>query len=124
MKKKSKHARYKRKNEFRFHAIKQVGHKKIKRHPTYIFLEKGNLFIYVIITHSSKVNNYIMIKLRKNPDPKDKSDSYYVAEIKADTKDTFSANKAKWTIDPNDEKEIREMFEKTKKDDSADQEQS
>lgn len=121
MKKKSKHAKYKKKSEFRYHSIAvKNAKKKTQRHPTYIFLEKGNLYIYVTITHSSKIENYLLIKLRKNPNPKDSTDSYYVAEVKTDTKDTFSANQAKWKIDPIDDKDIRELFNLTKKDDSAD----
>ena len=81
------------------------------KHPVYVFLEKGNLYIYVTITHSKEVKNHLVIKLRKNPNPIDRRDAYYVTEIKADTKDTFS-RKRKWELDPLDDKEIRELFNK------------
>lgn len=112
MKSKSKKAMLKRKNEFRFHKIFNINGKKLARHPAYIFLEKGNIYIYVSITHSKEIDNVVLIKLRKNPNPNDKKDAYYVAEIQMDTKDTFSANKTKWKIDELDENDIRELFNK------------
>ena len=121
MKKKSKHAHLKRKKEFRFHAIKvptKKGKQKTIEHPAYIFLEKGNVYIYVPITHSSSVNDFMVIKLRKNPDPNDNRDSYYIADIRMDTKDSFSAMKKKWELDSKDDEEIRSLF--NKKNDSAD----
>ena len=102
----------KRKNEFRFHKILNVNGKKLARHPAYIFLEKGNIYIYVSITHSKIIDNVILIKLRRNPNPNDKKDAYYVAKIQMDTKDTFSANKTKWKIDELDENDIRQLFNK------------
>ena len=78
----------------------------------------GNVYIYVPITHSSSVNDFMVIKLRKNPDPNDNRDSYYIADIRMDTKDSFSAMKKKWELDSKDDEEIRSLF--NKKDDSAD----
>ena len=118
MKKKSKHAKLQRKSEFRFHKI-EVATKsnKIKKtwHPAYVFLEKGNIFIYVSITHSDSVNNTLLIKLKKNPNPKDKTDSYYLEEIKEDTEDRFGRKKADWEIDSFDDHQIRKLFKNKKR---------
>ena len=73
MKKKSKRAYLKRKKEFRYHNVEKINRvgKKIKiMHPAYVFLKKGNLFIYVSITHSNSIKGQIVIQLRKNPNPK------------------------------------------------------
>ncbi len=118
MKKKNKKAQLKRKKEFRFHRINlpsdEARNKKMM-HPAYVFLEKGNIFIYVTLTHSSQVKNHIVIKLRKNPNPKDQSDAYVVDEIREDTKDKFSRRLSDWELDPLDDAFIRKL----KKDDSA-----
>ena len=87
MKKKSKKAIIRKKKEFRYHKIPVKSTKgKIHniRHPVYVFLEKGNIFIYVSITHSDHIDNTIVIQLRNNPNPNDKRESYWVAEIKED----------------------------------------
>ena len=115
MKRKSKNQIIKRKREFRYHNIEIInGNGTITkiRHPSYVFLEKGNIYIYISITHSDNVENAIVIKLRKNPNPRDKRDSYRIAEIKEDTKDRFSKNLKKWVMDLEDDKEIREEYEK------------
>lgn len=115
MKRKTKNQIAKKKKEFRYHSIEIVNENgsitKI-RHPSYVFLEKGNIYIYISITHSDNVENAIVIKLRKNPNPQDKRDSYRIAEIKEDTKDRFSKRLKKWVMDCEDDKEIREEYKK------------
>ena len=118
MKNKSKHAQLKRKKEFRYKKIEILtrnGLKKKISHPAYIFLEKGNLYIYVTITHSESVENYLVLKLSENPNPLDKKDSYWIAEIRQDTKDKFEKRKDDWKMNEIDDLKIRELFEKTKK---------
>ena len=115
MKKKSNQQKTKKKNEFRYHnviLIRSDGHKIKVRHPAYIFLEKGNLYIYVSITHSNKVENLITIKLRRNPNPQDKLDSYRIVGIKEDTKDKFGRREQDWSIDVEDEQDIRDEYKK------------
>ena len=115
MKRKSKNQIIRKRKEFRYHNIEIINENgtitKI-RHPSYVFLEKGNIYIYISITHSDNVENAIVIKLRKNPNPYDKRESYRIAEIKEDTKDRFSKNLKKWVMDLEDDKEIREEYEK------------
>lgn len=121
MKSKDRKANPKRKKEFRFHKTRiENSKKKIIRHPAYIFMEKGNVYIFVTLTHSNKVGDYLVIKLRQNPDPTDSRDSYYVAEIQTDTKDAFSKNKANWKMNELDDQDIRKLFDSKRKDDSAD----
>ena len=115
MKKKSNQQKTKKKNEFRYHnviLIRSDGRKIKVRHPAYIFLEKGNLYIYVSITHSNKVENLITIKLRRNPNPQDKLDSYRIVGIKEDTKDKFGRREQDWSIDVEDEQDIRDEYKK------------
>ena len=86
------------------------------RHPVYIIIEKGNVYVYVSLTHSNEIEGKIVIKLKKNPNPDDYRDSYYVLEIHEDTKDKFGSRLQGWVIDPSDDEKIRELY---KKDDSA-----
>ena len=124
MKNKCKHAQLKRSHEFRYHdvIVMRNGKKYRLRHPVYIFLKKGNLYIYVTMTHSNKVDGFIVIRLRQNPNPKDKTPSYYVADIRTDKKDKFGRREDYWIIDPQDDTDIRKLFDETKKDDSVDRE--
>lgn len=115
MKKKSKKQVIRKKKEFRYHNIEITnGNGTITkiRHPSYVFLEKGNIYIYVSITHSDNIENVIVIKLRKNPNPRDKRDSYRISEIKEDTKDRFSKRLKKWVMDLEDDEDIRKEFKK------------
>ena len=112
-----------KKNEFRYHDVvvtKPFKHKsKIIRHPAYVFLEKDDMYVYVPITHSQKVQNLIVIKLRKNPNPNDERNSYVVIDIKEDPKHSFGDKLKGWSIDPEDEKEIREEYKKLDKQNQA-----
>lgn len=113
MKRKSRKASLKRKHEFRYHNVESKnkrGRRVNIKHPAYIFLEKGNLYIYVIITHSNIVENYLVVRLRRNPNFKDKTLSYYVADVKEDTKDRFGKRHDDWEIDPLDDKDIRKLY--------------
>lgn len=115
MKKKSKNAKPQKVKDFRFHNVEFInkkGSKTTLRHPTFVFLKKGNIYIYVSLTHSKSVPNVMLIKLRKNPNPKDKSDSYFVDKIKEDVRDKFGKRLANWRIDPLDDDLIREKYKK------------
>ena len=121
MEKNQKHKVFKKRKEFRYHPTNckgKDGKMVVISHPTYIFLEEGNLYVFVTITHSNKVNDSFVIKLRKNPNPKDERDSYWVAEIRKDEIKNFGKKHNSWNIDELDDKAIREFFE-IKKDDSA-----
>ena len=115
MKLKSNKQKLKKKNEFRYHSVETInlnGEKIRIKHPAYIFLEKGNLYIYISITHSSNVKNHILIKLRKNPNPKDDRDSFRVVGIYEDSKDRFGRRQKGWKIDLEDEQDIRDEYKK------------
>ena len=115
MKSKSKKQQLKRKKEFRFHSIEiinQKGEVVNSRHPSYVFLEKGNLYIAFPITHSNKVKDLKIIQLSKNPNPKDNRCSYVVIEIIEDTKDRFGKKEKDWSISPEDDAVIRHEYEK------------
>ena len=115
MKKKNKKSVLRKKKEFRYHNISTINkcdNNRLIRHPAYVFYEKGNIFIYVSITHSSKVDNVVLIKLRKNPNPKDKNDSFWIAEVKEDTKDRFGRRLLDWNLDEKDDLDIRNKYKK------------
>lgn len=122
MKNKSKNAKIKRRKDFKYHGVtiktKRGKQRKIY-HPAYVFLEKGKIYIYVSLTHSEQVGKYLMIKLKRNPNPKDDKESYIIADIKEDTKDRFRKTEKGWKLDEEDDELIRSLY-KNKKDDSAD----
>ena len=115
MKNKNKKSIMRKKKEFRYHKIQKInerGKKKTLWHPAYVFFEKGNIYIYVSLTHSKEVQTTLLIKLRKNPNPKDERDSYRLVEIKEDTKDKFGRRVAGWELDEQDDKELRDEYKK------------
>ena len=118
MKKKNKKTFPKKKKEFRFHKTEEnIAAKKpfSKSHPAYVFIEKGNIYVYVTITHSNSVKDKFVIKLKKNPNPKDKREAYVVLEIKEDTKDRFGSRHKGWKMDEEDDEIIRKEFKNKKR---------
>lgn len=115
MKKKNKNATIRKKKEFRYHKVK-VKNKSGKdidiKHPCYIFLQIGNIYIYVSLTHSLIINGLILIELRENPNSLDLRKSYWIQEIKADLKSTFTKVLKKWKINKDDDADIRNLFDK------------
>lgn len=118
MQKNHKRSNLRRRKEIRTHDV-FVRTKKGRiiniEHPVYVFLEKGSLLIYVTITHSDKVKDRLVVKLRQNPNPKDKRNSYYVAEVKEDVKHSFGHRKHGWIIHPDDDLEIRKLYSNKKR---------
>ena len=115
MKKKNKNAIIRKKKEFRYHKVKVKNKNDVEidiRHPCYIFLQIGNIYIYVQLTHSTIINGVILIELRENPDPMDSKKSYWIQEIKADLKSTFTKVLKKWKINKDDDANIRNLFDK------------
>ena len=107
----------KRKKDIRFHVViisNKKGRIRKLSHPTYIFLEKGNIYFYVVITHSKKVKGFVPIKLKRNPNPSDKRDAYFNPEFKEDTKDRFGRRHDDWSIDIADDQLIRQLFDENK----------
>ena len=111
MKRKNKNAFPRKRKEFRFKNVDVKKGKKITkmRHPTFVIIKKGNTFVYVTLTHSSNIKEKVVIKLRKNPNPKDDRDAYYVAEINEDLIDKFGKKIEGWELDENDEIDIRNL---------------
>ena len=117
MKKKSKKQALRKKKEFRYHNVNimNLDGKTISiKHPTYVFLEKGNLYFYVVITHSNHVKDYLVIELRENSNPNDSKKSYWVAEVKEDTKDRFKKKEKDWKINQDDDNDIRNFYKKNR----------
>ena len=118
MKKKSKKAALKKKKEFRFHKVRVINKKGQETgiwHPAYIFLEKGNVYIYVTITHSDSVNEFLVVELKKNPNPNDNRKAYWVADIRECTKDSFRRKENGWEISDEDDIKIRKLYDTIKK---------
>lgn len=114
MKKHAKH-KYHKKKEFRFIPtpyINSRGQIIELKHPAYIFLQKGRICVYVTITHSKKIRGLLLIKLKKNPNPQDKQEAFWVAKIKRGNIKHFGRRKNKWLIDDNDDLKIRDFFDK------------
>ena len=115
MKKKNKNAIIRKKKEFRYHKVKVKNKNDVEidiRHPCYIFLQIGNIYIYVQLTHSSIINGLILIELRENPDPMDSKKSYWIQEIKSDLKSTFTKVQKRWKINKDDDVDIRSLYYK------------
>lgn len=114
MKKHSK-SQSKRKNEFRYHNIvirSKKGRKKSIRHPAYIWKQRGNIYDYHSITHSSAVDGINLQKLTRNPNPVDKRDAYFDIDSKSDIKSSFGRKKRRWKLSDEDRIEIHQRHKK------------
>ena len=96
----------KSKNEIRYHSDYVKSLKKKVRHPKYIKSERGNIYDYHSLSHSSNVNGIEFKKLRKNPRPGDKRDAYYNPQSESDIKSNFG-KRLKWKLHPDDIRDIR-----------------
>ena len=115
MKTDDKNKKFKRKREFRFHSVvpnTKKGKNAIKEHPTFVFLQNGDIYIYVQLTHSKRIKGKVLIKLKKNPNPLDIRDSYYIEEICKDKMTNFGRNRKNWKIAKSDETRIRALVKK------------
>ena len=115
MKQKKKKQVIKKRKDFRYHKtnfISKKGKRLSIRHPAYVFYEKGNVFIFILLTHSSDVKDKIVIMLKKNPNPKDKRDSYRIKGFYEDTKDNFGHRQKGWKMSNEDDIEIRDEYKK------------
>lgn len=115
MKSKNKNAITRKKKEFRYHKVKVKNKNNVEidiRHPCYIFLQIGNIYIYVQLTHSSIIDGLTLRELRENPDPIDSEKSYWIQEIKSDLKSTFTKVQKRWKINKEDDVDIRSLYNK------------
>ena len=114
MKPKSKKQIIKKIKQFRYHNVLVLkGKRKIKiRHPAYAFLKRGNINIYVILTHSSTILGKKLIRLKKNPNPNDARPTFFVEEFLKDTTDRFGKSLNKWIISEEDDLLIRKRYKK------------
>ena len=91
-----------KRNEFR-----KNNTKKYKGHPTYIYAQIGDEFLFVGITHSEITNGVKNIKLDKNPNPKDKKNAYFRPFTDKMGKSSFGKKLKGWTISENDKNKIK-----------------
>ena len=105
MMKKKQSLRSKRKSEIRYHSDYVKNLKKKVRHPKYIWQERGNIYDYHSLSHSKNVDGVEYIKLRKNPKPNDKRNSYYNPISESDLKSNFG-KKLKWKLHSKDIEDI------------------
>lgn len=114
----AKNKRTKTKNEIRYHLVKvksKAGKILLINHPAFVFMEKDNIYLYVTITHSNKIENLVVIKLSKNPNPNDKKESFWVAEIREDEKKIFGKRHSNWKVAEDDIQSILKFYELYKK---------
>ena len=112
MEKRIKNAIPKKKNEFRYHSTRVKTKRRsirLKDHPTYVFMQEEDKFKYVQITHSKKIKKKSVVKLRRNPNPDDDRDSFYIKEIFTDIVTHFGKKRDGWKIDKKDERDIRKL---------------
>ena len=97
----------KKKNEFRRKNMKDG-----KGHPTYIFAQQGNDYIFLGITHANVTNGVKNIKLEKNPNPKDKRDSYIRLSVEKHNKSSFGKKLDGWRFSNADKEKVKRIIKK------------
>ena len=97
----------KKKNEFRRKNMKDG-----KGHPTYIFAQQGDDYIFLGITHSNVTNGVRNIKLKKNPNPKENRDSYVRPKAEKHNKASFGKKLQGWRFSDGDKETVRKLTKK------------
>lgn len=87
---------------------------KTKHHSAVVGEENQN-YDHVPLTHSPETSGRKNIKLKKNPNPEDKEDSYMVSRVRRHPKKTFTKEKENWKLDSEDEKKAYEIYDNKKK---------
>ena len=96
--------KYIKKNEFRKNNSKEY-----TGHPTYIYAQVGNEFIFVGITHAKITDGIKNIQLERNPNPKDKRPSYMRPFADKKHKSSFGKKLKGWKLTENDKKKALKL---------------
>lgn len=93
------------KKHFRINRSKQS-----HNHPTYVIRKRGDSYDYIGLTHSPLTDNRRNIKLRKNPNPKEKRASYIRPFFRTDPIKKFSRKRIRgWKFSKRDKKKVRKV---------------
>ena len=76
------------------------------RHPSYIYSRVGNNYKFIGITHAPITNNVKNIKLEKNPNPKDKSNAYFIPKSQSAKTNRFKKKEIGWKLSERDKQKI------------------
>lgn len=107
--KKKQSRKYKPKNEFRTNNSPIT-----KGHPNYVFGETNKKYKSFGITHSPS-KNYTSVRLKTNPNPKDKTTAYVEVKPKTANKKYYSEPLPNWKFSKDDMSVIRHLIKKYKK---------
>ena len=98
----SKHKRPFKKH-FRINRSKQS-----HNHPAYVIRKNGDFYDYIGLTHSPLTDGRRNVKLRKNPNPKEKRASYIRPFFRKDPIKKFSRKRIHgWRFTKRDKKKLR-----------------
>ena len=99
-----------KKNEFRKNNSKEG-----QGHPTHIYAQKGDKYIFIEITHAEITEGVKNIPLEKNPEPGNKSQAYIRPHSNEAHKSSFGAKLKGWFFSDNDKKKVERIKKKVKK---------
>lgn len=86
------------------------------KHNSAIMYEANNIIEHFPLTHKSKTGRNSNLKLLKNPNPNDSTDSYVVKKIrKHKSKDFSKDEKHNWEFAREDEDRLKKLYENKKK---------
>jgi hypothetical protein len=88
------------------------GKKANSGHPAYIYAKDGDSFKYIGITHADITDNVKNIKLEKNPNPMDMSDSYIRPKHETDKTVKFGSRYPHWNFSENDKGKVKSVIKK------------
>lgn len=99
-----------KKNEFRKNNSKEG-----QGHPTHIYAQKGDKYVFIGITHAEITEGVKNIPLEKNPEPGKTEQSYIRPNPAEAHKSSFGAKLKGWFFSNNDKKKVEEIKKKVKK---------
>jgi len=76
-------------------------------HPAVIYEIRGKQYKYLSLTHASETNGIRNVKLTFNPNPEDKSITYFRPIPQMEHKGHFGKRFEDWCIKPSDQRKMR-----------------
>ena len=76
-------------------------------HPAVIYEIRGKQYKFLSLTHAGETNGIRNVRLTFNPNPKDKTITYFRPIPQMDHKSNFGKRFPSWSIQPSDQRKMR-----------------
>jgi len=82
-----------------------------RRHPVYIFAQKGNDYLFFVVTHSEITSGTKNLRLAENPNSADDKVSFIRPKYKQQNRRYFGKVKPDWYLNEYDKKTLQKIID-------------